>query len=164
MAQEKKANPNLDLFTGNDYHSLVCGQHIDLVHWARNVLKNKNMDEKLKRLQQLKDSMIAQLKASCNDTYSVGVSIGNPMKDTVVLIQNNEQILVKLIMDPLEIDCKQRTFVTKTLSAKQRDAIFKTLYKLSLRNDIYKPQVRLIHVQLQDVIWAKGCQRHIVIV
>ena len=108
---------------------LVCGQHKDLVVWARNVLKLKDMDERQNALQQFRNAMMAQLKHECNEEYTVGIGLGSAFKDSVAVLNNNEQVIVKLIMDPLPIDCKQRTFVLKKLSQTKRDGIFRALYK-----------------------------------
>lgn len=111
-----------------NYKTLVCGQHPELVVWCRKVLKNK---EDLSKLQEFKDLVIAKLKADCKETYKVGVSIGGAMKDAMSLIKKEDQVVIKLIMDPLPIDCKERTFVTQTLSKSKQDAIFKSLYKIT---------------------------------
>merc|ERR1712228_176175 len=140
MAQEKKSEDadkdkendkesHLNLFEEANYQTLVCGQHKDLVVWARNVLKCKTMNEKQNALQQFKDTMIAQLKHECNEDFTIGVGLGSAFKDTVSVLNNREQVIVKLIKDPLPIDCKQRTFVLKTLPQTKRDGIFRALYK-----------------------------------
>ena len=135
---EQKANDNnnkndggniLPMFESEaNYKTLVCGQHPDLVVWCRKVLKNK---ENTDPLQAFKDLVIAKLKADCKETYTVGVSIGGAMKDAMSLIKKDDQVVIKLIMDPLPIDCKERTFVTQTISKSKQDAVFKALYKIT---------------------------------
>mmetsp|Transcript_82477 Transcript_82477/g.101175 ORF Transcript_82477/g.101175 Transcript_82477/m.101175 type:complete len:163 (-) Transcript_82477:1262-1750(-) len=124
------------------YDTRVCGQHSDLIKTCKLILKNgkksnDDMTKVTKVFECLKQSFSDVLKAAKIDIKrdNIGVSLGGALKDRYNYINGNELVIIKLIMNSPDIDCKQRTFVSKSLDKKMLENIYKALYK-------YKPELR----------------------
>mmetsp|Transcript_28498 Transcript_28498/g.69496 ORF Transcript_28498/g.69496 Transcript_28498/m.69496 type:complete len:90 (-) Transcript_28498:209-478(-) len=69
-------------------------------------------------------------------SISMGISCGTVHGDQLSTLsstqmERNEDLIVCFVMDPLDIDCKQVTFLnTKSLSKPQIEELFRILYKL----------------------------------
>merc|ERR1712130_171370 len=134
MGDEKQANEEInviDLFQDQaNFESLFCGQHNAMVQFLRKVLKDKSVDAQADAMAKLNEMMAGLLNQIGDGGYTVGSSLGSAMKDSVVAYKGNEKVLVKFIMDPLPVDCKQRTFISKELKGSLRQKLFAALYKL----------------------------------
>lgn len=62
--------------------------------------------------------------------FSIGLVIASPMKDYLKETNYSEDIVMVLILDPLNIDSKQCTFVSARLPSPVMDAVFSCLYRL----------------------------------
>lgn len=137
MTSKPSKNKLLNFLEDEKHESHVCGQNRALIVHLKNELKTKNIEELLDSLTSIQYDIQHKLQQTLQNSninmdeklMSTGVSIGNPLKDTQSTITKDNFIVIKFIMDPLYIDCKQRTFISKEINSKVRKLLFHALYK-----------------------------------
>eukprot|EP01063_Lacrimia_lanifica_P040963 TRINITY_DN9450_c0_g1_i1.p1 TRINITY_DN9450_c0_g1~~TRINITY_DN9450_c0_g1_i1.p1 ORF type:complete len:120 (+),score=39.36 TRINITY_DN9450_c0_g1_i1:82-441(+) len=107
---------------GDAYDCRVCGQARGLVQHLRAVVEQDAaaVEAALENLQR-------QIAAKAGRAGSVCVTLGYPLRDIACVGPRDAGVVVKFVMDPLDVDCKQRTFVAAAL-APAAD-LFEALYK-----------------------------------
>ena len=109
------------------HDSKVCGQDRRLVAYLRTVMLADG-PAKLAAVEVIREDLRTQL-ASISEDVSVGVSLGYPMRSDAEACGEGDAVFVAFIMDPLDVDCKQRTHVSLATPPAVRSSIEKVLYK-----------------------------------
>lgn len=109
----------------NKYQHYLCGMNPSLSFHIRSlnyVLKNnEDHDTYLNELKKIFNGMKASMNIMNDDNISFGISCGYTMNPLYFLCDFNEDIVMYLLMDPLWIDCKQRTWTKKSTFNKSSD-------------------------------------------
>lgn len=120
------------------YQHYLCGMNPTLSFHIRGLdleLKD-DKDTYLKELTKVFDGMQAAMKKALKSDkdISFGIASGGSINPKYFLCDFTEDIVMYLLMDPVWIDCKQRTWMRKTL--KQSKLLLNSTYKWDIDKEL----------------------------
>eukprot|EP00742_Colponemidia_sp_Colp-10_P001668 GILJ01001788.1.p1 GENE.GILJ01001788.1~~GILJ01001788.1.p1 ORF type:complete len:124 (-),score=12.95 GILJ01001788.1:373-744(-) len=109
------------------YEHRICGAHPQTVHRLRHALRSSSFETECQ-------GMLLKVAELLNDN-TAGLAVGTALgKVYWQLIEGIEDVVLFFVLDVVDIDTKQITFVRRQLPNKE--LLFKHLYKADLSNGV----------------------------
>ena len=127
------------LMASSQFEHRTCGMQTALVQLVRQAKTQSSNDSMSALLEDVAQAAMAKLDNGANVVAVFGPPMGPPKavfpalsdEEEAAAVRPMPQVIIWLLLDPIDIDCKQTTFVNRSCINAQK--VFENMYKLQIQ-------------------------------